>query len=353
MSVRLYGVSLGHASYARVTAGVRQGLEAHDELAGFVPLDLFDEDESYPGHDAETALVVGPAVQGLQIAKAAGWHKRWLVMVAPNSTWVPVAMTAELARQGAEVVSPSAWGGTVLERAFAAIGYEKQVRVYRHGVDPAFARSEEQEARLDAWYDDEHFRVLHLSSSTFQRKGTRELLVAWHELVADKKLPQGALLEVVYAGAPEQLYAMIPDKMPMKMIAGPPLDLAPAEMAGLYRSAHLVCQPSRGEGFGLVPLEAAASGVCVAATYVTGHTEYLAETRALVIETGDFGPIDDGPGARAPGLEVEAVKRALVDAAETYPLIAKLTREHAERLGQTWSWERVTEDFLASLEASH
>ena len=48
------------------------------------------------------------------------------------------------------------------------------------------------------------------------------------------------------------------------------------DMASYLGGFDLVCQPSRAEGFGLVPLEARACGVPVAATLCTGHADHMA-----------------------------------------------------------------------------
>jgi len=48
-----------------------------------------------------------------------------------------------------------------------------------------------------------------------------------------------------------------------------------AEMADLYRAAHLFLFPTRAEGFGLTALEAVATGLPIIATNYSGHLDFL------------------------------------------------------------------------------
>ena len=57
----------------------------------------------------------------------------------------------------------------------------------------------------------------------------------------------------------------------------------------LYESAHAFVFPSRGEGFGLPPLEAMASGCLVIAPCHTGLAEFISTSTALVCETKKRG----------------------------------------------------------------
>jgi glycosyltransferase involved in cell wall biosynthesis len=134
------------------------------------------------------------------------------------------------------------------------------------------------------------------------------------------------------------------------------LDANVERMNIIYQECHLVCQPSRGEGFGMVPLEARAAGVPVLMTTCTGHAEHAGprshpDDRLGVIEvdTGELAPIDDGPGALAPSLDVKTLYVALVGARADWLAYKQDTVQAAAGLSERWSWRRVTEEWLRGI----
>lgn len=72
------------------------------------------------------------------------------------------------------------------------------------------------------------------------------------------------------------------------VLTGP---LPDADMPGLYRLAEVVAMPSLNEGFGLVVLEALASGVPVVVSRIAPFTEYLREREAHWADPFDAGSI--------------------------------------------------------------
>ena len=134
-------------------------------------------------------------------------------------------------------------------------------------------------------------------------------------------------------------------------------------MSVLYQRHHVVVQPSRAEGFGLVPLEALASGVPVVATSCTGHAEYVDAVRSatrddlprysavsppgvVAVPTGELGPIDDGPGALAPSVDADAIAEALRLAYSDKDRLRREAAENARAIYLNWSWEATTRRFL-------
>jgi glycosyltransferase involved in cell wall biosynthesis len=96
------------------------------------------------------------------------------------------------------------------------------------------------------------------------------------------------------------------------------------ELAAHFRSADAFVFPSRTDTFGLVLLEAMASGTPVAAFPVTGPIDVVAQGRSGILS-------DDLAGAAVAAL---ALDRAAV-------------REHALK----FSWDHATSQFLRNLEA--
>ncbi|RYY96832.1 MAG: glycosyltransferase, partial [Comamonadaceae bacterium] len=106
------------------------------------------------------------------------------------------------------------------------------------------------------------------------------------------------------------------------LLTGP---LADADMPGLYRLADAVAMPSLNEGFGLVVLEALASGVPVVVSRIAPFTEYLQEGDCEWADPEDAASIAD------------ALDRALCsfDAAQV--------ERSAARLARRFSWAASAE----------
>lgn len=348
--IRLYGTGRTNGSWARVTMGVRRGLEACGRLAGFYDVARVDADYDEDGdalgegYDAPVALCIGPPLSA-SVMRGRGTHERRLLMVAANSSWLPPAIMDRAVKICTGFVAPSEWSAAVIGDYAKGL----PVAVYRHGVDPSFKPSDEVPSG--------RFRALHLASTHMERKGTRELIHGWAIAKRQRKLPDRALLRLVIDG-PRGLF----NHTIFEAAGGDPdiadsyrlsqrLDLKVEDMAALYRDHHLVVQPSRAEGFGMVPLEARACGVPVVMTACTGHEEHWRTLGVIRVEAGPDGSVDDGPGAVAPTITAEAVAESLGLAVESIDTLRADAREVAGRIRKQWSWEAVTERFLVENEA--
>ncbi|MCJ2183342.1 glycosyltransferase family 1 protein [Novosphingobium sp. 1949] len=107
------------------------------------------------------------------------------------------------------------------------------------------------------------------------------------------------------------------------------------ELASAYRAADCFVFPSRTDTFGLVVIEALACGVPVAAYPVTGPIDILGE---------------DGRGVDlkvvCPAGAIDADLEAAIEGA------LAIAREDAAALGDLYSWERATDQFLAAITAA-
>ncbi|MDX1379288.1 MAG: glycosyltransferase family 4 protein [Anaerolineales bacterium] len=70
----------------------------------------------------------------------------------------------------------------------------------------------------------------------------------------------------------------------------PPQAESTTEFAKIYSQVHCVVHPSKGEGFGLIPLQAIACETPVIAAPVTGMADYLSDRNAVLLKTAGRVP---------------------------------------------------------------
>ena len=127
-------------------------------------------------------------------------------------------------------------------------------------------------------------------------------------------------------------------------------DLTREELEDLYLTANVVIMPSRGEGFGLTALEAAALGVPILVTGYGGHMDYVPDCAAITI---DYKIVDVPENYLWKGQWAEP-------SVEDFMHKLELFRDGEIKLGQEaidkaplvrakWSWKATTARFLKEL----
>lgn len=353
--VRIYGHRFGQGSFTQVTNGFRIAAADRNLLEGFVPVDGMRDDLECSGATAKVAINCG-APSATAYATTMGKHEQRWLMLAPNSDRIPEAMAKWLPKYITGLLSPSEWGAGVLTRFFPDL----PVVVCPHGVHPAFEFFPEHRAyALDAYRKGE-FQVVHITSTNAERKGTRELLDAWKILLEQDVLPDHARLIVIapMIGIAETQHWVTERGISAdRVVVMPELGVEHDTFARWLSShAQMVCQPSRGEGFGLVPLEARALGIPCAATANTGHSQHFPVTNVFahpmgceVIGSGADGPLDDLPEAKGPVIDPREIARAILSVHTDYEDRARACADWAEKIGRDWSWQEKTGPVLEAL----
>lgn len=363
MTARLYGPVQGHGSQAVVTAGFRSVLDEAGLLGGVCALDIAEvpEEEDHAGASARHGIFTGPLGQVHDLFRR-GLHQHYWILVAPNSNRLPLDLVAlleifrEKYHRRVHLMAPSAWATDIVNKHFIG-DYLPCINV-PHGVSAEYrVRQDITDQAREAFGRGDSFRVLHFSTSARQRKGTVELIQAWHTLRATCTWDLPRLLCVMNYRAQIALMDTLGDlglRLPEGVRIADRADLPPAAMAENLSRSHLVCQPSRGEAFGLIPLEALCSGVPVAATTVTGHSEYYRTSQEptpgwVTVPTGDFAPLDDLPGSTAPSIHPVDIAAALSLAQSAWPQLQAQAIEAAPLWQSNWSWKVSLEPFVELL----
>jgi len=328
--VRLYGDFHGVHSLAQVAQGFASVFPdsfCYDLKACTNELD--EDFHHVGGADSEDAIFLGK-IGDLPKAKYRGKHSHWYVMIAPNSDQIGKGTEKILNEHADTILVPSLWAKHQIDRLLP----HKPTMVVPHGISSVYRPPEEKHA-------ENRFTVLHLSSSIRQRKGTEELIEAWK--LAD--LPDSQLRISVPSEAMFSLMDLIEDSGAKGISLKRRLDFSPAMMVRAYWASDFVCQPSRGEGFGLVPVEARACGVPVIATDCTGHSQHMEGPGTVVIPTGALEPIDDFSDSMAPSLKTEDIAECLVDAYKRRMSLSNEAKDNAAKFRKEWSWENQLEEF--------
>lgn len=235
------------------------------------------------------------------------------------SSWVEIMNREDL------ILTPSQW----CKLAFSRSGVRRPIDIVNHGVSKDFTPKG----------GETKYGIIHFCSSRDpSRKGSVELVEAVG--LAEKVMrARGSKLHIY--GNSSILQASIADHKASDLISLHQDTPGPAsQMASKLRSAELLIQPSRAEGFGCLNLEALACGVPVVATSCTGHAEYLTpDTPGAVIIPTDR--LELCGGARAPSLDPMYVAHAMISAIKKLGELRDQALQNAPKIQREWSWDSV------------
>jgi glycosyltransferase involved in cell wall biosynthesis len=343
--IQLYGHLHDYGSFSNVTRAFTR--ELRRKRADAIVYPVGERSLLHTGSSIPVGLNTAARV-GVYIGYPEGSHgwltghaERVLVTVCESSripdSWVDACNAATL------VVVPSSW----CQAAFVGSGVRPPVRIVPHGIwhlpEDMLGRPAELPSGLS---------FLHVSGAlTFAaRKGTAPLLRAFRAFV-DEHLDARLLLKMPDSGGLRRAIAEVDLDAHVDVLPGP--TLSPLEMAQLLRHVDAVVQPSRAEGFGLVPLEARQVGTPVVVTHCTGHLEH-AHVNDVRVAHGELAPIETqaNPVGEAPTVSVAAVKAALDECASSLYTRRRLSLENsAQHLHDGYLWERVLAPLISELKS--
>lgn len=241
--------------------------------------------------------------------------------------------------------APSAWADAINEvdlcltasewcrAVLLASGVSTPIHVVRHGVPAAMRLAPPPP-------EEDRQTLVHFCSSPHpDRKGTYELIAAFEQLKRGKLRIYTASAAVIgRAGASSR-------SADIEIVSEEHVDSQLEQVARFTRAACVV-QPSRAEGFGMIAVEALASGVPVVATTCTGHSETLTAyppTPGLVPVS--CGGLMQCSGGVAPAVEIDELAMALQIALDNLEPLRAEAVANRQALIAANGWDAV----LASL----
>lgn len=314
--IQFYGNFAGYWSHSQVSRGIVAGLY-HSCLQDAQVYNT----HRYGGYEGLSESFTDG---GYNVSLPSGWYadapigffvggyppqmREWLdghefkaaLFIAESSVlprdWVAYASKCDL------VAVPSAW----TMRAYTDAGLDpRKILIVPHGLHPVYqygARAKGPER--GPW------RFLHIPGARdfLDRKGTPQLIAAFRQVfTADE-----AVLTIRTPYNPDLTAETDGDHRFDIQFADAPL--TPPEMLALLQQGwHAYVAPSRAEAFGMIPVEARATGLPVIATHCAGHREH-AHPADVKIAHGPEAPIrvNGIPNGRAPSVSVDAVARGLM-----------------------------------------
>lgn len=132
----------------------------------------------------------------------------------------------------------------------------------------------------------------------------------------------------------------------IEMVTG---KIDPAKEVELYSTAHCYLQPSRGEGFGLQPLQALAQGIPTILTNAHGHAGFahLGHGIGYEMKPSDYFIYGDAGDWWEPDF-AELCDWMLYVYNNYDRCLGKATRS-AEEVATEWTWERTAEKFIDAM----
>lgn len=118
------------------------------------------------------------------------------------------------------------------------------------------------------------------------------------------------------------------------------------ELGDMYRRAHVFVAPSHGEGWGLTPLEAMATGLPTIVTKFGGVLDFCTE-RTAIFTTHEFDTVETPLGpARFAFAKLGGLARTMLETAQHYDRMVERGLRAAEYVHRRFVWNICAERFI-------
>jgi hypothetical protein len=122
--------------------------------------------------------------------------------------------------------------------------------------------------------------------------------------------------------------------------------LSPEEEVALYETAHCYLQPSRGEGFGLQPLQAIAQGIPTILTAAHGHDSFAHLGYGLSSELTKAAWFMLGDAGQWWEPNFDELCDYMLDIYNNYDAACQFAAESAVTVANRFTWKQCAEGFL-------
>ena len=134
------------------------------------------------------------------------------------------------------------------------------------------------------------------------------------------------------------------------------------DMADLYQQADVFVLPTKGEGWGLPLIEAAAAGLPIITTWHSAHTEFLQHIQSSVItvehdmvpvacqEYQLFYPTEDHHWGFWAQPRIDSIRSALRTSRQSYAYLARRAQENSGIIRRNYSWAQSADSALQTLQ---
>jgi len=135
------------------------------------------------------------------------------------------------------------------------------------------------------------------------------------------------------------------------------------KLAELYRSCDIFVLPSKGEGWGLPLLEAAASGMPIITTFYSGHTEFLNPIRSSVVDVDyvmteiacpeycSYYSSTNGSWGQWARPDIFSIANCMQGVCREYAMVYENAQKNSHIIRQRFSWANSVDSALVAMES--
>jgi glycosyltransferase involved in cell wall biosynthesis len=235
------------------------------------------------------------------------------------------------------------------KRWYQDAGISKKINVFEHGIEEIWAKKHRKPRKT--------VKFLHVGEPA-PRKGGQMALEAFRAAFGNQSdvhltiKANGINSTRVYAstfhrGGPRSILGLPHQVYPNVTVMEDSLSID--ELVGLYHSHHALVYPSWGEGFGLIPLQALATGMPTICTGSWAPYERFLGDLSLDSRLADSKWPDFHPGKMSePSMDhlVELYRKVY----ENYDELSNKFYDNSDRVHSEYNWDTLTIDAFAHLE---